>query len=347
MLQIHRDHPLDRLTTFGLKSIAEAYAEAHDAEELREAFAAAKREGWRVHVIGGGSNTIAMPRVRGLVLRAAMTGCRIEPLNEGGARVEAGAGELLDRVVRLSVSSGFGGLENLAMIPGTVGGAVVQNVGAYGLELAERFERCRAYDPDSDEIRTLSLEECDFGYRHSVFKTPSAARLVVLSADLRLPGRWRPTAGYKDLAAQLSAERLAHPTPADVERVVRELRARKLPDPKQVGNAGSFFKNPVVNRVKANELLSKHPSLTAYPLAGGRVKLAAAWLIEAAGLKGLKLGRAAVYARHALILVNEGGADGEDVAALSRLIVDRVKERFGVTLEPEPVVMGEAAGNIL
>ena len=297
MLQIHRDHPLDRLTTFGLKSIAEAYAEAHDAEELREAFAAAKREGWRVHVIGGGSNTIAMPRVRGLVLRAAMTGCRIEPLNEGGARVEAGAGELLDRVVRLSVSSGFGGLENLAMIPGTVGGAVVQNVGAYGLELAERFERCRAYDPDSDEIRTLSLEECDFGYRHSVFKTPSAARLVVLS--------------------------------------------------EQVGNAGSFFKNPVVNRVKANELLSKHPSLTAYPLAGGRVKLAAAWLIEAAGLKGLKLGRAAVYARHALILVNEGGADGEDVAALSRLIVDRVKERFGVTLEPEPVVMGEAASNIL
>lgn len=341
MSQIEFDKPLDALTTFRLAARAQAYVAVDSLEALRAAFAYALENGLAVKLLGGGANIVAMPQVSGLVVHPAMKGIRFET-DDAGVLVTAGAGEALDAVVRASLARGAGGLENLSAIPGHIGGAVVQNVGAYGLELAERFVSARVYDAKDDMVREFDLEACDFSYRMSVFKRPeNEGRFVVLDATLRLPKDWQPVLGYKALAERFAdPEALAGVTPAAVAEAVREIRAAKLPDPAQIGSAGSFFKNPVVTVVKARELLTQNGSLVSYPIGGDRVKLAAGWLIDACGLKGAAVGDAAVYSKHALIIVNRGHATGEDVAALSRRIIARVESRFGVTLEPEPVFLG-------
>lgn len=342
MLRLENDKPLDSLTTFHLRSKAAVYAETKTLGDLKVALAYADERRLPVHLLGGGANTIAMPKVDGLVLRVALRGFTMEE-TEDAWLVHAAAGESLDSVVSRSLEKA-GGLENLTAIPGTIGGAVVQNVGAYGLELADRFESCRVLDRRTGEVSVLDAEACDFAYRSSVFKNPKrGANLVVLDATLRLPKAWQPVAGYKALADELARtgsdeEAL---TPKRIEAAVRALRARKLPDPAKVGNAGSFFKNPIVTETKARELLEKNPALVTYAIGGGRVKLAAGWLIEAAGLKGFKLGEAAVSPQHALILINAGRADGRDVKALAAEIERRVMARYGVKLEPEPVFIGK------
>ena len=222
-----------------------------------------------------------------------------------------------------------------------LGGAVVQNAGAYGVEMAERIAWVRVYDPDIDDFRTLTPTECDFGYRTSIFKSKAGSRLIITEAAFVLPQVWQPVTAYKDLSSLFADRDPASVTPAEVETAVRNLRAQKLPDPSQTGSAGSFFKNPVVTKLKARELITLHPNLVSYPLAGGRAKLAAGWLIEAAGLKGLSSGDAAVWPAHALILINRGRATGEDVLKLGREIAERVARRFGVVLEPEPIFLGK------
>lgn len=336
MIDLKLDVPLEGLTTFGLRSTAEAYAEAATTDELRAALAAARERNLPVHFLGGGANTVAMPRVKGLVVRVTMKGFDARRAADGDVLVTAAAGEVWDEVVSRTVAQGFGGLENLAAVPGTVGGAVVQNIGAYGLELAERLESVTVYDRSSESVRMLTREACDFGYRHSIFKTEAGKDLVVLSATLRLPGEWSPVMTYKGLDEALGD---AEPTPAALEAVVRAIRAKKLPDPKVLGNAGSFFKNPVVPKVVARPLLTVHQSLVAYPLGGARVKLAAGWLIEQAGFKGYRSGPVGVCENHALILVNYGGATGEDVLRLMKEITAGVETKFGIALEPEPVFL--------
>ena len=334
MIQIQYEKPLERLTTFQLQSTAEAYAEPATVEELAEAFAFAREKDLDVHVLGGGANVVAMQRVPGLVVRPNFTGIRRETDAAGFPLVVAGAAEPLDAVVRRAAEWGLGGLENLAAIPGSVGGAVVQNAGAYGVELAERFLWCRAWDPATREVHSLTLEDCDFGYRTSAFKRGAGRRWVILEAAFRLPKTWTPVITYKDLAAKFEGREAGTITPAEVEAAVRAARAAKLPDPVETGNAGSFFKNPVVTKL--------NPTLVVYPLAGGRAKLAAGWLIDAAGFRGHQVGRVGVSPNHALVLVNHGGATGEDVLALAREIALKVERRFGVELEPEPVFMGGA-----
>lgn len=342
MIQIQYEKPLERLTTFQLQSTAEAYAEPSTVEELAEAYAFAHEKGLDVHVLGGGANVVAMPRVPGLVVRPNFTGIRRETDAAGFPLIVAGAAEPLDAVVRRAAEWGLGGLENLAAIPGSVGGAVVQNAGAYGVELAERFLWCRAWDPDAREVHSLTLEDCDFGYRTSAFKREDGRRWVILEAAFRLPKTWTPVVAYKDIASKFEGRGAETITPSEVEAAVRAVRAAKLPDPVEAGNAGSFFKNPVVTKIKARELTTLHPTLVVYPLAGGRAKLAAGWLIDAAGLRGHQKERVGVSPDHALVLVNRGGATGEDVLALAREIALKVERRFGVELEPEPVFMGGA-----
>ena len=340
MIKIEENYSLDDRTTFGVRAQAQAWAEADSPAALMEAVETARRRGWPLHVLGGGSNVILMSRVPGLVLHPVLRGLRNEPDASGGTLIVAGASEALDQVVRASIEWGFGGLENLAAIPGTVAGAVVQNAGAYGLEVAERLAWCRALDTASGEVRLFTVEDCDFGYRTSFFKSEAGKRFIILEAAFRVPAVWTPVIAYKELAQAFGEVPADRVTPASVEKKVREIRAEKLPDPKETGSAGSFFKNPVVTKLKARELITLHPSLVTYPLAGGRAKLAAGWLIDAAGLKGYAEEHVGTWPKHALILVNRGGATGEDVLRFAREVRDRVERRFGVELEPEPVVMG-------
>ncbi len=326
------------LTTLRLPSVAEAYAEASSLDALRALFEEARRRDWKVHLLGGGANTVMRSRVAGLVVRVRLMGLRLTRLPEGGALIRASAGELWDDVVRCSLDAGLGGIENLSGIPGCVGGAVVQNIGAYGVEIAERIDSVEVYDPKDDTVKTLTNEACDFGYRSSVFKKPEGKGLVVLSALIRLPAKASPVTDYKDLAALFEGRESVRP--AEISKAVRTIRARKLPSPEDLPNAGSFFKNPVVTRIKADRLLTRYPQLVAYPLPGGRVKLAAGWLIDQAGMRGKTHGGAAVCEKHALILVNQGGAVSEDIEALMAEVQSEVERRFGVLLEPEPVFCG-------
>ena len=339
-IQAHR--PLDGLTTFGTRSEADHYAEAGSLDELEAHLAEANANGLPVHFLGAGANTIAMSRVPGMTIRITIKGVEMSAAPNGDVLVKCGAGEVFDDIVARTLKAGIGGLENLSAIPGTVGGAVVQNIGAYGVELAERLSSVTVYDRAEKVVRVLTVEECDFIYRHSIMKTEAGRNFVVLSVTLRLPAVWTPVLGYKDLEAEIEARGLTAETVTApvMSEIVRAVRARKLPDPAVIGNAGSFFTNPNVTKVHWHELLTKHPSLVYYRLGGGRMKLAAAWLIEAAGFKGLAEGPAGVYEHHALIIVNRGGATGEDVMALAERIQKRVFELFGVKLEMEPVRLG-------
>lgn len=340
MLKIEYDKPLAALTTFHLRANAEAWVEVASLEDIRDALSVARGRGWQTTILGGGSNVVPMPLVPGLVIHPVFRGIHEAQSESGSLIVVAGAAEALDDLVRCTVGKGLGGLENLAAIPGSVGGAVVQNAGAYGVEMAERIAWVRVYDPDIDDFRTLTPTECDFGYRTSIFKSKAGSRLIITEAAFVLPQIWQLVTAYKGLSSLFADRDPASVTPAEVETAVRNLRAQKLPDPSQTGSAGSFFKNPVVTKLKARELITLHPNLVSYPLAGGRAKLAAGWLIEAAGLKGLSSGDAAVWPAHALILINRGRATGEDVLKLGREIAERVERRFGVVLEPEPIFLG-------
>ena len=340
MLKIEYDKPLDALTTFHLRSDAEAWVEVDSIEGVRGTVAEAKRRGWPLTVLGGGSNVVPMSRVPGLVLHPAFKGIKEAQITDDAVVLAVGAAESLDGLVRHAVEHGLGGIENLAAIPGSVGGAVVQNAGAYGVEIAERVVWVKVYDPQIDEVRTLSMAECDFGYRTSFFKQEAGRSLLIVEVGLAFPKAWTPATGYKGLSQIFEGRIPETVKPEEVEAAVRKLRAQKLPDPAVTGSAGSFFKNPVVTKLKARELITLHPRLVFYALAGGRAKLAAGWLIEEAGLKGLTEGGAGVWPAHALILVNRGGATGEDVLKLGREIADRVERRFGVELEPEPVFLG-------
>jgi UDP-N-acetylmuramate dehydrogenase len=290
-------------------------------------------------VLGGGSNLLFTGDVDGLVLKVDVPGLRELDPSADRWRIELGAGENWHAAVERLLALERPGLENLALIPGQVGAAPIQNIGAYGLELAERFESLRAWDIPTSSVVAMSAEDCAFGYRDSAFKRELGGRRIILTVTLALPRRWQPVFGYADVAGELAARGVPRPSPREVFDAVVAIRRRKLPDPAAIGNAGSFFKNPIIGRDKRTELIAKHPSLVSYPLAGGRFKLAAGWLIEAAGLKGVTRGRAGVYEKQALVLVNRGGATGGEILALAREVQEKVAEKFGVQLEPEPVIV--------
>ena len=246
-----------------------------------------------------------------------------------------------------TVEQGLPGLENMALIPGTVGAAPVQNIGAYGVELQDRFESLDAIDLASGESFTLSAAQCGFGYRDSVFKHAAAqpgdfglaGRALITRVRLRLPKAWRPELGYLDLQKRQEETGVEQPTARDIFGWVCDIRQNKLPDWRVVGNAGSFFKNPTVTAEQCADIIGREPRIVHYQLDDGSFKLAAGWLIDACGWKGKSMGHAAVYDRQALVLVNRGGATGGEVVTLARAIQTSVYERFGIRLEPEPVIV--------
>ena len=263
------------------------------------------------------------------------------------AIVELGAGENWHATVGWTLAQGLPGLENLALIPGTVGGSPVQNIGAYGVELQDRFESLDAIDLVSGKTFTLNAGQCAFGYRDSVFKHVAAqdgdfglaGRALILRVRFRLPKPWKAVLGYADLERKINETGIRAPSAQQIYDWVCAVRGAKLPDPRVIGNAGSFFKNPTVTQDQCTDIIAREPAIVHYPMPDGSIKLAAGWLIDACGWRGKSVGNAGVYEKQALVLVNRGGATGGEVVTLARAIQTSVYERFGIRLEPEPVVV--------
>lgn len=344
MIEQIEDADLQPRNTLRLPGRARRLALIDGAQDLREVCAQARSAGMPVRVLGEGSNTVvAASQVDVQLVCFRSGGWRILRETGNEVLVEADAGMNWHALVMATVEAGLRGIENLALIPGSVGAAPVQNIGAYGVELADVLHEVDVLDMRDGAERTLAARDCRLAYRDSLFKHPDGNALAILRVRLRLARGGEARLGYRDLQQAWEQDGCPLPTPRWVADTVCAIRRRKLPDPSVLGNAGSFFRNPVVDAAQLNALRERHPDIVAYVQADGRAKLAAAWLIERAGWKGRRLGEVGVHAQHALVLVNHGGGTGAQLLGLAQRIVADVQVMFGVTLEMEPVVLGETA----
>jgi len=335
---ISENASLQTRNTFRVPARAALLAEVQAPQALDALFADAALRSLPLLVLGEGSNILFTRDWPGLVLTIAARGIKVLDERADAALVRVEAGESWNDFVHWSLREGFSGLENLALIPGTVGAAPIQNIGAYGVEVREFVATVEAWDRAAGRFVRLGNADCAFGYRDSLFKR-ERERFVVSAVEFELPRRRALRTGYAGIADELAAMGISEPDAPTVAEAVIRLRRRKLPDPALIGNAGSFFKNPLVGADLAAELHRQHPSLPGWPADGGREKLSAAWLIEACGLKGLREGDAGVSERHALVLVNGGQASGAQILAVAERVRAAVRERFGVELEPEPLIV--------
>lgn len=341
---IEHDLSLRELNSFGLPAVARTLARVTNEADVRRLLADPRCGAAPKLVLGGGSNLVFSRDPQAVVLKVEVMGRRLVAERPEARIVELGAGESWHEVVAWTLGQGWPGLENLALIPGTVGAAPVQNIGAYGLELADRFESLDAVDLVTGRTVTLDARACAFGYRDSIFKRDAregglAGKSLITRVRLRLPRPWQPVLGYLDLERRMAETGQAAPDARTIFEWVCAIRRAKLPDPAQIGNAGSFFKNPIVSAEQCRDIIGRDPEIVHYPMPDGRMKLAAGWLIDACGWKGKSVGRAGVYERQALVLVNRGGATGAEVVTLARAIQESVYGRFGIRLEPEPVIV--------
>jgi UDP-N-acetylmuramate dehydrogenase len=373
---VEKNVPLQGLNTFHIVAKAQTLVRIGNLQDLRQVLADPQLSASPKFVLGGGSNIVLTGDVKPLVLKVELMGKRLLEETPRSYIIEAGAGEIWHDLVAWTLSQGFFGLENLALIPGTVGGAPVQNIGAYGVELQDRFESLDAVDLVNGEAMTLNAARCGFGYRDSVFKhAPSqpalhvagqtaaggkagarpaavglAGRALITGVRFCLPKAWKPVLGYADLEKKISQTGVKSPTAMQIFDWICDIRRAKLPDPAVLGNAGSFFKNPTVTAEQCADIIAREPRIVHYKMDDGSFKVAAGWLIDACGWKGKSVGQAGVYEKQALVLVNRGspagsgesggtGATGGEVMTLAKAIQTSVYERFGIRLEPEPVVV--------
>jgi UDP-N-acetylmuramate dehydrogenase len=326
--------------TLGLPATAASLAVVTCERELLEALEWARERRLPVTPLGGGSNVVFAGDLPGLTLCLANRGIEVLDQTREQVMLRVAAGENWHALVEWCLRHGYHGLENLALIPGTAGAAPIQNVGAYGVELSRFLVCVHAIEIGSGRRRTLSLEECEPGYRDSVFKQRLRDRLVIDALELQLSREPTVAVDYPALAECLEQRRIQAPRPGDVFDAVVAIRSSRLPDPAREPNAGSFFKNPVLASERALDLAARWPGLPVYSQGAGQAKLPAAWLIEQCGWKGYRQGGVGVHPDHALVIVHYGGADGTAVLELARRIADSVAERFGVALEIEPRVYG-------
>lgn len=324
------DFDLQRHNTFGLPARARFGTTMSQADDLAPLLAEARAKGLPLRILGGGSNVVLRPYFDGIIALMGIVGRDILGQHGEHMLVRFGAGENWHEIVDWTIAQGLPGLENLASIPGTVGAAPIQNIGAYGLELVDRFHALEAFDTVEGTPVTFDRDACQFAYRQSFFKrTPG--RYVVTSVTLAFPNEWKPNLAYpglSDIPADADARTI-------MDRVVA-VRASKLPDWRVTGNAGSFFHNPIVDASLADAVQAEFPQAPRYPAGQGLAKLSAAWLIERAGFKGHRHGHAGVSPNHALVVINHGGATQAEISELAGMIVDAVKARFGITLVQEP-----------
>ncbi|WP_444939031.1 UDP-N-acetylmuramate dehydrogenase [Microbulbifer sp. JMSA002] len=333
---IETDIDLQPHNTLAISARSAHFARVQNLDQLREALAFARTQKLPILPLGGGSNVVLTDDFPGLVIQVDLRGLLIEP-NSQGHTIEAAAGENWHQLVMATVSSGIGGLENLALIPGKIGAAPIQNIGAYGIELCDRFTSLQAMEVATGELHDFTKDDCGFAYRDSVFKGRLRDQYVITQVNLQLPQDWQPRVDYPALRQYISQHNwdADHPTPTQIAQAVIDIRSNKLPLPTEIPNAGSFFKNPVVDTDLYQSLKAEHPDLVAFA-AGEDWKLAAGWLIDRAGWRGLRRSAVGVHERQALVLINPGRGAGRELVQLAQDIAADIHSKFGVSLEPEP-----------
>ena len=327
---------LKHRNTFGFDASAELAYEITAPEQIPGVIAevAEKKLPWRV--LGGGSNVILPSALPGATLLMNIAGQEIISSDEKASYLAVGAGVNWHELVAWTLENDLPGLENLALIPGTVGAAPIQNIGAYGVEIADYIDSIEVFDAKDHAFVTLQNEACYFAYRDSYFKQ-NPHRFIVTKVVFEIPKAWKARIHYADLAKQF--DEVSNPSPEDIFLAVCKIRTHKLPDPKVIGNAGSFFQNPIVPQEQYETLLKSHADLVSYPDAPGKRKLAAGWLIDQCGFKGKRMGSVGVYENQALVLVNHGGGTAQDILGLAKCIQDKVRTEFGVSLQIEPNIL--------
>ncbi len=344
---IEKNVALETLNTFHIVAKAQTLVRIGSIADVLQVLADPVLKAQPKFVLGGGSNIIIAGDVVPLVLKVEIKGIHLVSESDKHWIVEAGAGENWHDFVTWTLYSGYPGLENLALIPGSVGATPVQNIGAYGVELQDRFYELDAIDLETGEMFTLNAAQCAFGYRDSVFKHVAAregdfglsGKALITHVRLALPKTWKAVLGYADLEKKMLESANNQPGALQIYEWICDIRRAKLPDPAVIGNAGSFFKNPTVSPEQCADIIQREPKIVHYHMDDGSVKLAAGWLIDACGWKGKSVGNAAVYDKQALVLLNKGNATGGEVMTLAKAIQTSVYERFGIRLEPEPVVV--------
>lgn len=327
----HTNYPLKGLNTFGVEAYAKEYIEVHSKEALKSLFS--NNPGKHL-ILGGGSNVLFCGDFDGMVIRIAIQGRKVIGKKPGKVLLEVSAGEDWDDLVAYCVDQNWGGLENLSRIPGQVGSSPIQNIGAYGVELKDCFQNLIAFDKEKKEFLVFDKEACRFGYRDSFFKHDGKNRFVITSVTFALNTRPIPQTAYGSLKFELDEGGIDNPDINDIRQAVCRIRSRKLPNPDELGNAGSFFKNPVISEKKYLKLKKRFPNMVVFDDPKGK-KLAAAWLIDQAGWKGYRQGDAGVHGQQALVLVNHGKATGNDIIQLADQIRQSVFEKYEIRLEPE------------
>jgi UDP-N-acetylmuramate dehydrogenase len=334
-----RHVPLADYTTMRLGGKATWLAVVASVDELAEALRFAEERGLRFFMLGGGSNVVSGGDFDGLVIVDRLKGFTVLKDDANGATIRIAAGESWDDVVKRTVDMGLSGIEKLSSIPGTAGATPVQNVGAYGAEIAEVFVELEAYDMQTKKVVTLSKADCQFGYRSSIFKSTADRRYCITSITLQLSRSMPQPPFYASLQKYLDEHHITKYSPQTIRDAVTAIRKRILPDPTQVPNTGSFFKNPFVAQQVCDDLLREYPAMPHWPADDGRVKLAAGWLIDQAGLKGYRAHGMRVYEENALVFVNDGAHEYSELQKFRDEVVSRVREKFGVTLEQEPEIL--------
>jgi UDP-N-acetylmuramate dehydrogenase len=333
-MEIQSNFSLKNYNTFSIEASANQFVAVHNVEELKTVLEKNKSE--KKFILGGGSNMLLTKNIEALVIHVDLKGKKITKETEDYVWVESQAGENWHEFVLWTIDQNFGGLENMSLIPGNVGTTPVQNIGAYGTEIKDTFVSCEAISIDNQEMRTFSKEECHFGYRESVFKNEEKDKYIITSVIFKLTKRnHKINISYGDISTELAKNNITNPNLKDISNAVIAIRQSKLPDPKELGNSGSFFKNPILLKTDFEKIHQKFPDMKYYEISETEVKVPAGWLIEQAGFKGKRFGDAGIHKNQALVLVNYGNATGQEILNVSKKIQKTVFDTFGIQIEAE------------
>lgn len=333
-MEILSQFSLKNHNTFGIEAKAKQFIAVHSIDELRKVLEENKNQA--KFILGGGSNMLLTKDIDALVIHIDLKGKKIVDENDDFVWVESQAGETWHDFVLWTIEQDFGGLENMSLIPGNVGTTPVQNIGAYGTEIKDTFVSCQAMNIETQKIKTFTHAECNFGYRESIFKHEVKDQYIITSVTYKLTKRnHKINTSYGDITAELAKNNITNPNLKDVSNAVIAIRQSKLPDPKELGNSGSFFKNPILLKSDFEKIHQKFPEMKYYDVSETEVKVPAGWLIEQAGFKGKRFGDAGIHKNQALVLVNYGNATGQEILAISKDIQKTVFEKFGIHIEAE------------
>lgn len=333
-MEIKKNHSLKKYNTFGIEALASEFVAVHSVDELKTVLRENSQK--KKFILGGGSNMLLTKDLDALVIHIDLKGKKVVNQDNDHVWVEAAAGEVWHEFVLFTISQNYGGLENMSLIPGNVGTTPIQNIGAYGTEIKDTFVSCDALDIDTLETRTFLLDECAFGYRESIFKNSAKDKFIITSVVFKLTKHsHKINTAYGDIQAELAKKSIEQATIKDVSDAVIAIRQSKLPDPKVLGNSGSFFKNPIIAKADFDKIHAKFPDMKFFRVSDTEVKVPAGWLIEQAGFKGKRFGNAGMHKNQALVLVNYGNATGNELLEVSKMVQQTVFEKFGIWIEAE------------